>query len=211
MEARVLFAMSVLTYAIIGILSVFVAENVPDLSYRRQTLYDVIHSNTPNVPRGEIPTFLVSFSMIYVLARWAMVDLRILAVYFFALSAMLFVRLFTFTLTQTPPPERFDADGSTHRCKRTMFTHFGISLSNEDDSCLDNMFSGHAATIVAGAMTLLLFSKNSLEKVIGSVVAIVTSIMVITSRLHYTADVIVGVALSFMAMCLFKNQILGKG
>tara|TARA_Y100000748_G_scaffold288058_1_gene272655 strand:- start:8679 stop:9314 length:636 start_codon:yes stop_codon:yes gene_type:complete len=210
MEAKALFATSLLAYAITGILSVFVAENVPDMSYRRQTLYDVIHNSTPHVPRGEVPTFLVSLSMVYVLARWATVDLRILAVYFFALSAMLFVRLFTFTLTQTPPPRRFDANGSKHLCKRTMFTHFGISFSNEDDSCLDNMFSGHAATVVAGVTTLLLFSNNRLEKIIGSVVAVATSIMVITSRLHYTSDVIVGAAFSFMAVCLFKNLVFAK-
>lgn len=211
MEANAIFAMSVLTYAIMGTLSVFIAENVPDMSYRRLALYDVIHKNTPDAPQEEIPTYIVVFSIFYILARWVMVDLKILAVYLFTLSAMLFVRLFTFTLTQTPPPKRFDDDGSKHRCKRTMFTHFGISFRNEDDACLDNMFSGHAATIVAGAMTLLLFSKNSLEKLVGSVVAIVTSIMVITSRLHYTADVIVGAVFSFMATCLLKNQIFDRG
>ena len=210
MNDKTTFAISLFAYAIMGVLNVFVAENVPDMSYKRETLYDVVHSNIPHFPRSEIPTFLVSLSMVYVIIRWGFVDLRILAVYFFALSAMLSVRLFTFTLTQTPPPRHIDDKWQVNHCKRTMFRHLGISFVNEDDSCLDNMFSGHAATVVAGLTTVLLFSTNNLEKIIASIITIVTSIMVITSRLHYTADVIVGATFSFMAMYIFENMLFNK-
>ena len=91
-----------------------------------------------------------------------------------------------------------------------MFRHLGISFTNEDDSCMDNMFSGHAATIVAGLSTVLLFSNNSLEKIIASIITMIVSVMVITSRLHYTSDVIVGATFSFMAVYLFKNLLFGK-
>lgn len=196
--------LSLLAYGILGTITVFVAENTPDMSVERQTLYDVIHEYVPHFPNPSIVTLMVSLSMIYTVLRWCLVDTRIVAVYFFALAILLAVRLFTFTMTQTPPPNRLDDKWRVAHCKRTLLSHIGLNFREIDDTCIDNMFSGHAVTTVGAMVIILLFSNSKIEKIVGSIIASAIAFMVITSRLHYTADVVVGSALVIMLIPLIR-------
>ena len=202
-----LFISSILAYALMGTITVFVTENIRDTQYLRQTLYDVVHHNTPQYPNPHILDKAVILSMAYVLMRWGFVDLRILATYFFAMSCMLLVRLFTFTLTQTPPPRRLNDKWRVNHCKRSVLPHLGISFSKMNESCIDNMFSGHAATLISALAIIWFFSKNMIEKIIASIVLTTSAIGVITSRMHYTSDVIIGSAFGFMSIWIVKHLI----
>lgn len=203
------FISSMLAYLLIGIITIFVAENISNISYNRQTLFDFVHYHIPQFPDPSIPDAAVALAMCYMIVRWWHVDLRIPSIYFYALTGMMFVRLFTFTITQTPPPRRLDDKWRINHCKRTVLKHLGISFSKISDTCIDNMFSGHAATLVSALCVILFFSKNIIEKVIASIFVTLTTIAIITSRMHYSSDVIVATVFSILSVWLLKSLVFG--
>lgn len=202
-----IFVSSIIVYILIGTVTIFVSENLPDYSFRRHTLYDVVHEYVPQFPHPSIPDSVAAFALLYMIIRWWSVDLRIPSIYFYGLSGLMLVRLFTFTSTQTPPPRKLDDKWRLDHCKRTVLKHLGISFSKVSETCIDNMFSGHAATIVSALCIILLFSKNIIEKIIASIVVTLTTIAIVTSRMHYTSDVIVAVVFSAMTMWIMTTML----
>ena len=205
-----LFISSISAYVIIALITIFVSENITDNVYDRRTLYDVIHHYVPQYPDPAIPDAITLFTFFYMIVRWWNVDLKIPTVYFYSLAALMFVRLFTFTTTQTPPPRKRDDKWRIDHCKRTVLKHFGVSFLKTSETCIDNMFSGHAATLMCALCVILLFSKNMTEKIVASIIISLATFAIITSRMHYTSDVIVAVVVSIMAVLITKHIFFDK-
>jgi hypothetical protein len=209
MKDPILLIYSIVFYIIIGILSVFASENIADREWKENTLYDIVHENTPVWPSPDIPTYFVYFFIIYTIIRWSPVNPRIVALYFLSLSSILMFRLFTFSVTQTPPPRLKNDEWRIQHCRRNMFTHFGVNFKKVD-TCIDNMFSGHATHIVAALAILFLFSKNILEKSLLGTFGLFSVITIITGRLHYTSDVLVATIISILTVfSLYKKLFTG--
>jgi hypothetical protein len=197
---RYLLILSILLYSIIGILTIFISENISNFEWDKEPLYDIIHANYPIYPPPDIPTYFVVFYFLYTLVRWGPIDLRIIALYLMSTSLILAYRILTFSLTQTPPPKLEGDDSQNHHCKRNMFSHIGINFEKASGTCVDNMFSGHATHIVCAITILFLFSKSIIEKLVLSLVGIVALVTIITSRLHYTSDVLIAIIISVLSV-----------
>jgi len=204
MNNTTLLIYSIIYYIIIGVLSVFASENIADREWKENTLYDIVHDFFPVWPRPDIPTYFVYFYFLYTLIRWTPVNLRIVALYFLSLSLVLTFRLFTFSVTQTPPPRLKNDEWRKHHCRRNMFSHIGINFKNVD-TCIDNMFSGHTTHIVSALTILLLFSKFFMEKIVLFLFGIFAVFTIITGRLHYTSDVLVATIISILSVVSLKE------
>ena len=190
----------ILFYIFTSLLTVAVTENISDREVNKESLYDFIHEITPVFPSQPTVTYFVYFFILYTVFRWGYFDLNKVSLFFFSLSVLYLLRLFTFTLTQTPPPRSKDNQWRVDHCKRTILSSFGISLKKIGSSCVDNMFSGHASHIVVALTIILLYSKNKTEKFVLSLLGILSLITVITGRLHYSSDVIVSMIISSLTV-----------
>lgn len=202
---RWLLGLSIIGYAIIGILTIFISENITDFEWDKKPLYDIIHTNFPIYPHPDIPNYLVVFYFFYTLCRWFPIDLKIVALYFISTSLILTYRILTFSMTQTPPPKLNGDELQKYHCKRNMFSHIGINFKKVSGTCVDNMFSGHATHIVCAITIILLFSKSIIEKMVLSLVGIFALVTIITSRLHYTSDVLIAIIISVLSVISLKE------
>lgn len=202
-----ILALCILFYMLSSLLTVFVTENISDREVQKQTLYDVIHNLVPTFPKPYVPTYALYFFLIYTLLRWSMTDISKISLYFLSLAVLLLMRLFTFTLTQTPPPRNKDSKWRIDHCKRNVLSNFGISFAKMSGTCVDNMFSGHAAHIVVPLVIIFMYSKNNIEKIGLSLLGFVSLITVITGRLHYTSDVIVSTIISSLTVFFLSKKL----
>ena len=187
-------------YIFIGLVTIAVTENISDREVNKETLYDLIHEITPAFPTQRTVTYIVYFFILYTFFRWGYFDLNKVSLFFFSLAVIYLLRLFTFTFTQTPPPSNKDNQWRIDHCKRTILSSFGISLKKISSACIDNMFSGHASNIVVALTIILLYSKYKTEKIVLSLLGILSLITVITGRLHYSSDVIVATIISSLTV-----------
>lgn len=206
MKIDKLFIYSILYYIIIGIISVFASENIADREWNEKTLYDIVHEHTPVWPHPQIPTYFVYASILYTLIRWTPINMRIISLYFISLSLILTFRLFTFSVTQTPPPRLKNDEWRKEHCKRNMFSHIGVNFKNVD-TCIDNMFSGHTTHIVTAMVIGFLFSKNFIEKLLLLLLGSFSVFTIISGRLHYTSDVLVATIISSLTVFYLKQKL----
>lgn len=92
-----------------------------------------------------------------------------------------------------------------NHCKTHLLKHIGISFEKEKDTCADNMFSGHALVLDVPILILVLFSKYAYEKIGLILYLIITSFLIINSRMHYTSDVIIALVVSLGFVNLMLN------
>jgi len=202
-----LLIFSILIYIFISIITVFITENITDREIKHPPLYDMIHENTPVYPNPYVPDYLVLFFIFYTIIRWGLIDFKKVTLFFLSLSVILFMRLFTFTLTQTAPPRKLDSKWRIDHCKRNLMKHFGISFNKISSTCVDNMYSGHASHIVVAVTIILLYSKSIYEKIGLSLLALISIITIITGRLHYTSDVIIATYISSLMVFFMSMKI----
>lgn len=185
---------SFILFVVVGLLEVILAENVKDMEYNKKPLYDYLHKTIPEIT-PQIPSTIVIGLMIYPIIRFYNKP-QILTFYFISSSILLFGRLTTFTITQTPPVTTIKDKYRTMRCKKSVFHNFGISFTDLPQTCIDNMFSAHTLNSIVPMMIVLLYSNYKYEKIAISIIALLNAFFVTVSRLHYTADVIISVFLS---------------
>ena len=77
--------------------------------------------------------------------------------------------------------------------------------------CADNMFSGHALFLTAAYfMVALVLGKNILPPLIkffATVVYVGVALSISASRLHYSSDVLVSVALTFLLFGVYYPRL----
>ena len=197
----------ILFYIVVLILTVVITENLIDREINKKPLYDIVHMNTIPFPKPYVPNYLLYFFILYTIIRWGFVDFKIITLYFLSLAGILLMRLFAFTITQTPPPRKLDSSWRIDHCKRNILNSFGISFKKMGDSCIDNMFSGHAAHIVVAVTIILIYSKYAIEKIVFVLLGLLSLITIVTTRLHYSSDVIISTFISSLFV-YFVSKIL---
>ena len=103
------------------------------------------------------------------------------------------MRVFIFMATETPTPlancDNKEGDGWNKQDIKWIF-------GDKEKTCIDNMFSGHAAHIVGMFLFTFMFSSYISEKIIMGMIMVAILISLVWSRLHYTSDVAVGTCLT---------------
>lgn len=198
---------SLIILIIVGILEIFMVENMEYKEYNKKPLFDHLHKIMPEIS-ADIPTQIAVMLMIYIVVRFYNKP-EILTFYFFSTTVMLIGRLSTFSITQTPPVTVVGDINRHTRCKRTMFQKLGFKF-DLTETCMDNMFSAHTANSIIPMMMVLLYSNYKYEKIAICIIALVNAFFVIISRLHYSADVIVSVFLSVTTPLALKYTFIDK-
>ena len=80
--------LSIIYYIFVGLLSLFLAENIADIEWNKFTLYDIIHAHTKPEPHPDVPTYIVYFFILYIVFRWMFIRPELVGL-FFLLVAML--------------------------------------------------------------------------------------------------------------------------
>jgi hypothetical protein len=207
MKNYILLIISISLYIIIGIINVFVTEKIVDYEWNQNTLYDIVHNNIKQFPPVKIINYLVYLFILYTIARWSPIDIKILSLYFLSLSILLILRLITFTTTQSPPPISKKNKWRIHNCKKKKMVNIGINFKKMFDSCVDNMFSAHTFHVITALTIIFLFSNNLIEKIILFLIAIFTVFSITSSRLHYTSDVIIAIIISPLITYFLKQKL----
>ena len=123
---------------------------------------------------------------------------------FILLSIILLFRLFSFTVTQTPPPYSKEDIKRYKTCHRTVLGHFGLNLSKVNSSCIDSMFSGHAATTIIAAMMVILFSNYPIEVIFFSFLIPINLFFISASKLHFTSDVYISSIITALLLIIIN-------
>lgn len=188
-------------YVLAVVLSVVMAKKTSDHELG-PPLYDRMHQTFAKWPSHKLVTFVVRASILYNLFRW---NKSILTVYFLSLAIILFMRIPAFTMTQTPPADPSD-QARIEVCRRNAFSWVPDTVV----PCIDNMFSAHTAHVMAMLTLVYIFSKSFVEKVGMTIISVALIISIVTSRLHYTADVWIAVCLTPLTVWAVQSYVRAR-
>ena len=108
------------------------------------------------------------------------------------ISFLFMGRVFLLTLTQLPP-----AVPGCSTVKKNEPLHFAVFREGWNE-CLDYMYSGHTIHCVLIALFTIYLSSNIGEKVLVILATLIELVLIIGSRIHYTADVLVGTIVTIL-------------
>lgn len=192
--------LSFICYGVVGFFDIFVGENMNFIEEKKHSLYDIVHANTDIYMSIPMLFNILAVIVVLFLIRWFVFDKKVLILYFLLMATLYLLRLMTYTVTQTPPPEAV----RQHSCQRTFFKHtIGFSVGDVNKMCMDNMFSGHVATVVIMFLLTLKFSKSVVEKIVVGGVMMSITFFAVTSRIHYTSDVVIAIIISVLLFLVF--------
>lgn len=181
---------ALVAYLTIGYLNQFATENQTTPEADRPPLYDVGHNLLPRV--GLIyPDIMLYFVIAYFVLRWGIRYPKVLQNYLWLLVILFMGRIVMFTTTRVPPPPR---EGCHER-------HPGEKIilavrQKENHTCADMLYSGHTFHVMLVLLFVLYLSHSRTEKVLMFVATLLTLLVVIAARIHYTVDVLIAVLVS---------------
>ena len=188
------FIFSIVLYLLILYINQWFAVNSPDMEKNQTRLYDSGFNILKPPISSRIPDILLATTMIYFNLRWYLTSKKILIKFLFLITILFTMRVFIFMATETPTPlancdPNKEGDGWNKQDIKWIF-------GDKEKTCIDNMFSGHAAHIVGMFLFTFMFSSYISEKIIMGMVMVAILISLVWSRLHYTSDVAVGTCLT---------------
>lgn len=111
----------------------------------------------------------------------------------FVLTCVYFLRCFCFFVTTLPSP-RYQCVLQYPSGNWTNYISLGIKMITGDvAACTDNIFSGHTSVVIICLLTFHLYQSNVWIIVGAYLLAIATIFTIISTRLHYSVDVLVGI------------------
>jgi len=141
--------------------------------------------------------YLLYIYIIYSIIRLITLNPKYIGDVLILISILFILRIITFTVTNIPPT--YSLQKNKQLCKYKIFgKHFGFSFNNITHTCNDYMFSGHTVHIVSFLLFILYFSKNIIEKIILTFIALLILFFIINSRMHYTSDIVVAIIITFL-------------
>lgn len=184
----------IISYFVIGYMNAFFALNVVNPLKGQPPLPDILFNILPQTT-ARFSNLILLASCTYFLIRMyksnAIPDLINLIA---CVNILFFVRVLTFTFTILPPPML--------NCYSASYTDpinwngLYYMFHQYDDTCVDIMFSGHAVYLSLMCLYLLKFSECFWEKNIAKLIYAIGIVSIVSSRIHYTSDVIIGIALT---------------
>ncbi len=200
------FLLSIIIYGMAGFIDLYVAENTNYKEVNAPPLYDMIHSHTNiHLSVSNLNKYMLFIIVVFIL-RWLFIgDKRVIILFFLMMATVYCLRVLTFTFTQTPPPESH----TEHTCPRHSLSHIlngKFSFKYAGKMCMDNMFSGHASTMLLILFLTLRYSSSLLEKSYYIFSTVLLLFFVITTRIHYTSDVIVAIIICSLLFLSFPQK-----
>lgn len=179
-------------YAAIGYLNQFATENQTTHEYGRRPLYDVGHNLIPQVPLI-YPDIALYAIVGYFIIRWGIAYPKVLQNYLWLLVILFIGRIAMFTTTRVPPPPR---EGCYERRRGEKI--IVVVKKKKNHTCQDMLYSGHTFHVMLVLLFVLYLSHSSVEKALVFVATVLTLLLIIAARIHYTVDVLIGVLVSIL-------------
>lgn len=192
-----------LYFSFIAYLNAFVAINMIDPLRYSEALPDYGHYFLPFIS-SRIPNYLLSFYIGYFCFKQsANQNLIEFTKFIWSMNLLFTLRLFTFSLTIEPPPmpRCIDRNPSQSFIWDVILNIFESS----DNTCMDIMFSGHACYFTMICLYSLHQTSKYWERMTNYFIFIVGNLSIIAAHMHYSSDVIIGIALS----TLLYNAVFG--
>jgi hypothetical protein len=193
------FLFALAAYLAVLYVSEFAVENQIYRMVHQKPLFDRGHNLFPVVPNLYANIVLIGL-MVYFVARAAFQNnISILTNYMCMLVVLFLGRIVLLFVTQLPPPV---PDCSTVKDGDPL--HF-VLLKSDWKECMDLMYSGHTLHSTLIFMFILYISKYPLEQFAIGMLVLVEYYLIIASRMHYTADVVVAVIVSILAFLSWSD------
>lgn len=182
---------AIVFYLLVGYINEFAAENQVYHNINNPPLFDRGHNFLPLVPKM-LPDIGLLLFIVYFIFRWCINHPSLLVNYLWMISFLFIGRVFLLTLTQLPP-----AVPGCSSVKKQEPLHFEVFKDNWKE-CLDYMYSGHTIHCVLITLFTLYLSSSLGEKALILIATIIELLFIISSRIHYTADVLVGTLVTIL-------------
>ena len=183
-------------FAIVGYLNAFLTLNLydplrtnPPLPDRGHDYFPVISLTIPNV-------MLIGYFVYFIIRNLAVRNLQNISKFLVCISLVFTIRLFTYTLTTYPPP--LPHCESRQVGEPIVWNVLGNMFKDNDNTCLDMMFSGHASYFTLILLFIIKDSTSDIEQAINVAYYVVGLFGIIASHMHYSSDVVVGVAVTVL-------------
>jgi hypothetical protein len=182
---------AIVFYLLIGYINEFVAENQVYKNINNPPLFDRGHNLLPLLSKKLPDIGLIGF-IIYFIVRWGIQYPETLANYLWIIAILFIGRVFLLSVTQLPP-----ALSGCSTVKEGETLYFNVFRKGWNE-CLDYMYSGHTIHCVLVALFTLYLSRNLFEKITIIFATLLELGLIVGSRIHYTADVLVGTLVTIL-------------
>lgn len=187
------FAVALTVYLAVLYICEFAAENQVYYMVDRKPLFDRGHNWFPVVP-SLYADVVLGFLMVYFVLRVALQNNVSILTNYLCLVALLFSgRILLLYATQLPPPVP-----NCSTVKKGDPLHFDL-LNSQWKECMDLMYSGHTLHSTLIFLFILYMSPYPAEQFAIGLVVLAELYLIVASRMHYTADVVVAVIVSILA------------
>lgn len=183
---------AIVVYLIVGYINQFVAMNQIYHSINQPSMFDRVHSILP-VFSKKYPDYGVGLFVLYFILRWGIQYPDAMINYLWIISLLFIGRVIVMSVTQFPPAL---PNCSTARAGEPY--RFNVFQKGWNE-CLNYMYSGHTIHTVLVALFTVFLSNSHVEKVAVVLLALLELVFIIGSRIHYTADVLVGSLVTVLA------------
>ena len=197
-------ALAIMVYLLIGYINEFTAENQVYHDINAPPLFDRGHNLLPLVSKNLPDLGLIGF-LAYFVVRWGIRYPHALINYLWIIAFLFVGRVVLLSVTQIPP-----ALPGCSTVEKSESLYFNVFRKGWNE-CLDYMYSGHTIHCVLVALFTLFLATHTWEKVLVFLCLFVELGLIIGSRIHYTADVLVGTLVTVLIFFAWPgiNHILG--
>lgn len=125
------------------------------------------------------------------------------------LATLYLIRCFTIIATIMPNPDQTCMPD--HRLFANWFYGGFLILTGQSKTCSDEVFSGHTINVLTCIAIWVIYNKGAIVYILSSLYALITLIVIITTRYHYTVDVIVGFIITLLVHIIcYRREIQEK-